>query len=297
MRQGERMWSRDLDLLVPLWQGGDDERLRPGAEALGRLTPSAPVRHLVPVPLAGSGLDRSVLHRLALDEAFRAQLELLGREDPERLLTLGGDCSVEVASISHLSGRHGPRLFVLWIDAHADLNNPGSSPSGTAHGMPLRLLLDGDQEGSFPSLPGRDPLLTPQQVALVGTRDLDEPEADFIRDHHVTVLDVATLSGSPAALADLPPVGAAVYVHVDLDVIDPLALPAVAVPTPGGLSPDVLAQALETLRQRHDIVGVGITEYLPQLGHDRSVLDQVLTALGLNTPSAQPSGQPTALFR
>jgi arginase len=106
----------------------------------------------------------------------------------------------------------------------------------------------------------------------------------------MTLLDVATLSGAPAALAGLPPTGAAVYIHIDLDVIDPVALPAVAVPTPGGVTPDVLAQALETLRQRHDIVGVGITEYVPELGHDPSVVERVLTALDINAPSAQPFG-------
>jgi hypothetical protein len=55
------------------------------------------------------------------------------------------------------------------------------------------------------------------------------------------------------------------------------------------VTPDVLAHALETLRQQHDIVGVGITEYVPDLSHDRSVLDRVLTALDINAPSAQPS--------
>jgi arginase len=217
-----------------------------------------------------------------------AQVEVLEQENPGRVLTLGGDCSVELASVSHLAGRYGPRLFVLWIDAHADLNNPGSSPSGTAHGMPLRLLLDGDQEAAFATFPGLSPRLAPEQVALVGTRDLDEPEADYVRHHQLALLDVATLSGAPAALARVPPVGAAVYVHIDLDVIDPVALPAVAVPTPGGVTPDVLAQALEPLRQQHDIVGIGITEYVPELGHDRSVLSRVLTALDLDAPSAQP---------
>lgn len=280
------MWNRDLDLLVPLWQGGNDERLRSGAEALGLLTMPAPVRRLVPVPVSGSGLDRSVRHRLQVSNAWRAQADVLEMEDPERVLTLGGDCSVEVASVSHLSRRYGPRLFVLWVDAHADLNNPASSPSGRAHGMPLRLLLDGDQDGAFVPFHGRSPRLEPNQVALVGTRDLDDPEADYIRHHQMTQLDVATLSDSPDALAGLAPAAAAVYVHIDLDVLDPLLLPAVAVPTPGGLTSDALAQALGALREQRDIVGVGITEYVPDLDHDRSVVDQVLTALDIKAPFA-----------
>ena len=288
------MWTRDLDLLVPLWQGGDDERLRPGAEALGRLTSSAPVRRVVQVPVSGSGLDRSVRHRLEVGAAWQAQVAVLEQEDPERVLTLGGDCSVEVASVSHLAGRYGPRLFVLWIDAHADLNTPGSSPSGTAHGMPLRLLLDGDRDGAFPTFPGPSPRLRPEQVALVGSRDLDEPEADYVREHRLTLLDVATLAVAPEAMAALPPAHAAVYLHLDLDVVDPVALPAVAVPTAGGVTPEVLASALTTLRRQHDVVGIGITEYVPDLGHDPGVLHRVLTALDLDARAAPLRGRGTA---
>jgi arginase len=258
------VWTRDLDLLVPLWQGGDDERLRPGAEALGRLTSSAPVRRVVQVPVSGSGLDRSVRHRLEVGAAWQAQVAVLEEEDPERVLTLGGDCSVEVASVSHLAGRYGPRLFVLWIDAHADLNTPGSSPSGTAHGMPLRLLLDGDRDGAFPTFPGPSPRLPTSATCSGRSRDLDEPEADYV------------------------------YLHLDLDVVDPVALPAVAVPTAGGVTPEVLASALTTLRRQHDVVGIGITEYVPDLGHDPGVLHRVLTALDLDARAAPLRGRGTA---
>jgi len=278
------MWIRDLDLLVPLWQGGDDERLAAGADALGLLTAPAPVRRVVQVPTSASELDRSVRHRLQVNEAWRAQVEVLDQEDPDRVLTLGGDCSVEVAPVSHLARRYGPRLFVLWIDAHADLNTPTSSPSGTAHGMPLRLLLDGDQEGAFPAA-RLAPRLRPEQVALVGTRDLDEPERDYIRRRRLRLLDVARWSDAPTAPAGLPAADAAVYVHLDLDVLDPAGLPAVAVPTPGGVSPAVLVQALEALGDQHNIVGVGITEYVPEVGHDQSVIDQVLSALDIQALS------------
>lgn len=278
------MWERDLDLLVPLWQGGDDERLQAGAEALGLLTTPAQLRRAVRVPASGSGRDRSVRHRLQVAAAWRAQVEELELHSPDRVLTLGGDCSVEVAPVSHLACRYGPRLFVLWIDAHADLNNPSSSPSGTAHGMPLRLLIDGDLEGVFPAPPGLTSQLDPKQVALVGTRDLDATESDYVRHHQLRLLDIATLSATPKALADLPPAGAAVYVHLDLDVLDPTALPAVAVPTPGGVAAGRLAQGLTALRERHVVVGVGVTEYVPQVDHDRWVLHEVLTGLGVAAP-------------
>lgn len=107
-----------------------------------------------------------------------------------------------------------------------------------------------------------------------------------------TLLDVPMLSAAPARLAELPPSGAAVYVHLDLDVLDPSALPAVAVPTAGGVAPTVLRQALAALRASHEVVGVGITEYVPQLEHDPQVLGQVLAALGLTAASSDERSGP-----
>jgi arginase len=224
-----------------------------------------------------------VRHQTAVVAAIRAQREALERHDPERLLTLGGDCTVEVASVEHLARRYGQRLFLVWIDAHGDLNTPGTSPSGTAHGMPLRMLLEADPDGPLPT-PG---CLQPRQVALVGVRDLDGAEERYVDEHRMRRLGVQELSATPARLAALPPSGAAVYVHIDLDVLDPRALPAVAVPTSDGLAVAALAVALQALAASHDVVGIGITEYVPQVEHDASVLTKVLDALGLTDPAPE----------
>jgi arginase len=272
------MWSRDLDLLVPLWQGADDIRVRDGADGLDALTTPAARRVVVPVPPDGSARADGVLSRDAVHAALAAQRRALEIHDPARVLTLGGDCTVEVASIAHLAGRYGRRLFVLWIDAHGDLNTPATSPSGTAHGMPLRLLLEARSAGPLPA-PG---CLTPTQVALVGVRDLDPDESTYVEDYGLSRLSVSGIEGDPDRLAALPPPGAAVYVHLDLDVIDPYALPAVAVPTADGVSVDALAQALRTVRSSHEVVGIGITEYVPQVPHDPSVLTRITGALGLS---------------
>ncbi|GAB4107186.1 arginase family protein [Micromonospora taraxaci] len=271
------MWNRDLDVLVPMWQGADDTRVREGAAALGAQTEPGTRRVTVPVPSGGSERQDGVRNRAVLVEAYRAHRGVLAEHRPQRLLTLGGDCAVEVASVAHLADQYAERLFVLWIDAHGDLNTPASSPSGAAHGMPLRLLLDAAADGALPA-PG---CLTPGQVALVGVRDLDPAEVEYVHQHDLTVVDCATLGAQPTRLAELPPPGAAVYVHLDLDVLDPSALPAVAVPTPGGLTAAALARSLTAVRAHHQVVGVGITEYVPQLEHDQRVLGDVLDALGL----------------
>ncbi len=89
------------------------------------------------------------------------------------------------------------------------------------------------------------------------------------------------LDAAPGSLADLAAPRAAVYVHLDLDVVEESELPAVAVPTPGGVPVAALARALGMVQASHEVVGVGITECVPQVAHDRDVLGRLADALGL----------------
>ena len=97
-----------------------------------------------------------------------SQILVLASELPERPLVLGGCCCSHVGAVEGLATRHD-RFAIVWVDAHGDLNTPESSPSGNEWGMPLRMILDSGA-------------VDPTHVALVGVRDLDPPERDFIRD-------------------------------------------------------------------------------------------------------------------
>ncbi len=83
-----------------------------------------------------------------------------------RPLILGGCCCSHVGAVEGLAARH-ERLGVVWFDAHGDLNTPETSPSGNEWGMPLRMIIDGGA-------------VDPHDVALVGARNLDPPEVEFI---------------------------------------------------------------------------------------------------------------------
>ena len=91
----------------------------------------------------------------------------LAAELPDRPVVLGGCCCAHVGAVEGLAARAGGRLAVVWLDAHGDLNTPQTSPSGNAWGMPLRMVIDRGAVG-------------PANVALVGARNLDPPEVEFI---------------------------------------------------------------------------------------------------------------------
>ena len=186
-------------------------------------------------------------------ETLDEQSTLLARGLPRRPLVLGGCCCAHVGAIRGLSARHD-RLAVVWLDAHGDLNTPESSPSGNLWGMPLRIAID---EGSVRT----------GDVALVGGRNLDEPEQEYIATHGIDDDVTRALGGADA-----------VYVALDVDVIEPGAVPCF-MPEPGGPSVDDVERILLEVAAKSRVAGMGITGLAP--GADPTVLGRLAGAAGL----------------
>ncbi|GAA1680417.1 hypothetical protein GCM10009830_29280 [Glycomyces endophyticus] len=231
---------------VPEWRGSgspDAERLAEGAARLAAMVPADRRVRVEP----GATLQET---------AARVRDALPG---DDFTCTVGGDCGVELAPVQAALERHGDRLAVVWFDAHPDLNTPETSPSGAFHGMILRAL-----HGEGPAGLTAGPALRPDRTALVGARSIDPGEAEHIARHDI---------GGPDALDP----DAVVYVHVDLDVLDGIA--SVCYPEPGGLSAAELLDGVAALAARHEIAGLGITEYAPSDPADQALLERLVPAL------------------
>ncbi|MFF3920562.1 arginase family protein [Streptomyces sp. NPDC001852] len=222
----------------------------------------APVRE-IEVASANGDRDGRIAHHAALTTNFKAQRTALS-EAAGPVLTIGGDCSVELAPLEAARRRHGARLTALWFNAHADLNTPETSPSGAFHGMVLRAAFgDGDQALVA------DPPLAKWQVALFGVRNLDAAEQELLPIIRHTSLD------GPREL----------YLHIDLDVLDPAEFSGLNCPEPGGLTIEELAAAIRSLTAdasglRRPIVGAGITECVTADPAELRKLTPVLEAVG-----------------
>ncbi len=186
-------------------------------------------------------------------DSLEEQSDAIARGLPRRPLVLGGCCCAHVGAIRGLSARHG-RLAVVWLDAHGDLNTPETSPSGNLWGMPLRMAID---EGSV----GID------DIALVGARELDPPEQAYVAEHGIDDDVVRALDGVDA-----------VYVALDVDVLEPGALP-VFMPAPGGLDLDDVERLLLEVASRTHVAGMGLTGLAP--GADPGILARLAGAAGL----------------
>jgi arginase family enzyme len=188
------------------------------------------------------------------EATLQAQTLAMAADLPQRPLVLGGCCCSHVGAVDGLSARY-ERLGVIWLDAHGDLNTPATSPSGNAWGMPLRMLID---RGS----------VDPQDVALVGARNLDPPEVAFIAD--------AGIHDSAEAVLERVD---CVYVALDCDVFEPSEL-AVFMPEPGGPTVLEIERLFGRIRAAGRVVGVGLTGLAPDRGNVEK-LERLTTALGL----------------
>jgi arginase len=180
-----------------------------------------------------------------------------------RPMALAGSCDVAPGVLAGVRDAH---CGVVWIDAHADFNTPTSSASGFWPGMTLAVVVGDCGEDLWAALDWRP--VAPERVALFGVRSLS-PAEEARRLERSTVhvvrwqdgiaqADVATELDRLAANVER------VYVHLDLDALDPaVGLGVVDPPVPGGLSADQLVELIGHIDQRFSVVGATIATYTP----------------------------------
>jgi arginase len=200
-------------------------------------------------------------------------------------LVLGGDHSVAVGSV--VGSVRDADVGVLWFDAHGDCNTPATTPSGNVHGMALAAVLGLGEFGATPW--ARAPGLAPEDVALVGVRDLDPGERSVLREHDVHAYTMADVDerGVTAVVEDaVDAVSGADGVHVslDLDWLDPTEAPGVGTPVRGGVTYREAHAAMERVAAAVPVRSLELVEVNPILDdHNRTAelaVELAASALG-----------------
>jgi arginase len=251
----------DVNFLVaPQWQGSGSTRamqLVDGADAIRGDLPSSRTT-VIDIPLgAGESLGSGV-RRISAIQAVRDRAADALADAEGVTITIGGDCGVELAPIAHAIEQHPGGMALVWFDAHPDLNTPESSPSGAFHGMVLRTLL-GD---GFPSLVPDHPL-SADRLVLAGVRAFDEPEAEWIAETGIRMLPVNDVSPDSVVEAIRATGASAVYLHIDLDVLDPSEFTSLGFPEPFGLSLGTLLETIRAIASTFVLAGAGLCEFAP----------------------------------
>ncbi|MCL2516127.1 MAG: arginase family protein [Microbacteriaceae bacterium] len=270
-------------LVVPQWQGSGSSRAMRLADGANAIAGDLPAAATTPVEVrveAGDSLGTGVRRYSSIQataEQVHAALETF--DDGETVFLIGGDCGADVAAAARAASRHDD-LLLVWFDAHGDLHTPESSPSGTFSGMVLRALLGDGAEGLAVS----PAAFAPERVLHAGARALDEAEVAYLESSGIRALTVDELATAEALVEAAAATGAArVYIHVDLDVLDPAIIEGVGYPEPFGLEVEHLTAAIMALRSRFELVGGAVTGFAPAspdaAASDLSAILRVLSAL------------------
>jgi arginase len=207
-------------------------------------------------------------------------------------LVLGGDHSVAVGTVSGVS--HGFRqrdekIGLIWIDAHADMNTPESSPSGNVHGMPLACCV-GRGPRELTEIFDYAPKLEGRNIALIGIRDVDVVEREVVRESGVTAFTMRDIDERglrnvmEQALAIVNDGTAGFHLSFDMDSVDPDEAPGVGTPVRGGMTYREAHLAMETICDCSRMVSMEIVEVNPVLDEaNRTALlgvELVMSAMG-----------------
>ena len=235
----------DLSLLLPEWQGyGLDASVAHGARGIAALFPAGTFVEVEAPDRESLTVEDGVLGLSSIAARLGPALDAIRARQPARIFTIGGTCGVELAPVSYLNDRYRGDLAVVWLDAHADLNTPQSSPSSVRQ-LPRTLV--------------------PQQVVLAGARDLDRPEADFASDAAIARFSPADLLVPDRITGRIRAAGfTKVYIHLDLDVIDPIEFPDSLVHAAHGISLETAAESVRSLASSFDAVGFSVVECRPR---------------------------------
>ncbi len=202
-------------------------------------------------------------------------------------VVLGGDHSLGLGSV--MGAARGRKLGLLWIDAHADFNTDETTPSGNIHGMPLSALC-GIGTPALLTLNGADhdrAKINPRNVAVIGARDLDDPEKVLLREAGVSVFSIEAIDryGIHEIMTRAIRIASrdtdGIYLSLDLDSVDPRYAPGVGTPVPGGLTFREAHLAVELAAESGRMVGMDVVEVNPILD-ERNTTAQLAVRLALS---------------
>ena len=290
----QRMENKEktIRLVYPQWQGGDIARLITevndpeeaskgyvlGAQLLDFLAPDNGQETLT-VSISTEATEREVqdgvLDRDIIATQTRAALAMLDAASPDRIVTLGGECSVSVVPFTWLAHKYKDDVAMIWIDAHPDITLPGDVYAGY-HAMAVTACMGKGDGKILHELPAT---FDASRILLVGLRNWERDEIKARQQklgiRHLTPEDVA--NDSEAVRQWLRSCGASkVVIHFDMDVLDPAEIIAAVGTDPEGMKIAEVVRLINDIAQEKELVGLTVAEPMPRTAiRIRSMLRQL----------------------
>lgn len=280
-----------LRLIYPQWQGGVIDRLVTeipaddasrgyflGAHLLHFLAPDNGQK-TAEVPVSLDINDRAEKNGInsydAIIRQTQAALDILNKEEPKRIITLGGDCAVSVVPFTYLLSKYPDDIAVVWLDAHPDITMPGDAYTGY-HAMALTAVMGMGDSRIMEMLPAK---ISPDKAMIVGLRAWDE-EVIPERQKQLGLKSVSPIEvrkSSQAVLDWIKATGVSkVVIHFDLDVLDPAEIIAAVGTDPDGMKIAEVVRLINDIAGVYDVVGLTVAEPMPRTAIKiRSMLEQL----------------------
>lgn len=279
-----------LRLLYPQWQGGIVSSWMPdidpedssrgyylGAQLLNFLAPKNGQKE-VEVPISLDINDRATENGISSYQVILKQtkdaLNLLEQNNPDRIVTLGGECSVSVVPFTYLASKYPNDVAIIWLDAHPDVNLPYDNYEGY-HAMALTACLGIGDSTIMNVLPTK---IDASRALIVGLRDWDEGMKERQERLGIKSLSPDQITNNSESILDwLKETGATkVVIHFDMDVLDPNDVFAAVAPIPNGIKIDEVVRIINDINTKYDIVGLTIAEPMPRVAIKlKKMLDQL----------------------
>lgn len=252
---------------------------------------NVPVTQAESVGDAGPG-NAKYLHQIAATCERLAELVAAALAEGKMPLVLGGDHSIAagtVAGASRFFRESNRKIGLLWIDAHADMNTPQSSPSGNVHGMPLACCA-GVGPAELTGMFGFAPKVDPANIALLGIRDVDPLEAETVRSAGVRAFTMREIDerGMRAVIGEAIAIAikdtAGFHLSLDMDFVDPQYAPGVGTPVRGGATYREAHLAMEVICDSGKMISMEVVEVNPVIDEVNRTADLavelILSAMG-----------------
>lgn len=272
--------NNTIRLIYPQWQGADiakwitevkdpEQASRGyylGAQLLNFLAPDNGQKTIT-VPVATALAERKVtdgvLDRDILVSQTKAALDILKIENPDKIVTLGGECAVSVAPFTYLADKYKDDVAMIWIDAHPDITLPGDVYPAY-HAMAVTACMGLGDKKIIGELPTK---FDPSKILFVGLRDWERDEIKTRQKQygikHLTPEDVR--ENSDAIRSWLKSCGASkVVVHFDMDVLDPAEIIAAVGVVPSGMKISEVVRVINDIATEKEIVGLTVAEPMPR---------------------------------
>jgi arginase len=186
-------------------------------------------------------------------------------------LFLGGDHSIAMGTVAGVAGYYkdrGEHVGLIWFDAHTDMNVPESSPTGNVHGMPLAALLGIGPE-PLTMIGGWKGKVRPENVFVIGARDVDACEKSIVYDSGVTVFSMKEVDAlgmrecARQAIEGASRGTSGIHLSFDIDGLDPEVAPGVGTPVRGGISFREAHLFMELIADSGRMVAMDVVELNP----------------------------------